>query len=149
MKEILNSYRFQGRLGRLPFVLSFVTLSVAVNFIAYGLRRSFVNSETAADSYLIAAFGAEVFLALAVFPLCAARLRDIGWPQILAILIFLSLIFSPWHMVIAALNSLGVISSSYFYSGLNTVGSIVLLWFILTLALQKGARRSDVGGHPE
>ena len=52
-------------------------------------------------------------------------------------------------MVIATLNSLEIISSSYFYSGLNTVGSIVLLSFILVLATQKGARRSDVGGHTE
>ena len=120
-----------------------------MSFIAYGLRRSFLNSETASENYLVAAYGAEVFLAFALFPLCAARLRDIGRPQILAILIFLSVIFSPKHMVIAALNSLEIISSSYFYSGLNTVGSIVLLSFILVLATQKGTQRSEFGAHTE
>ena len=147
ISEIFNSYRFRSQLGRLPFVLSLVTLAIGLKLTYYALLSAYaheaVYGSTNSEKYLIAAYGVNVLLALALLPLCVARLRNIGWSPYWAIFILLSLLVSPWHMIIAALNDAGIISTSYYFSGFNMIGSIVLLWFVFVLAFHKGANRNE------
>jgi len=149
INNILNSYRFKGQLRRIPFVLSFLILSIVTSYISYLFRQAFLGLESGGDHYLTASFIAEILVAFAIFPLCAARLRDIGWSQFLAVLILLSPLLSPRLMIIAALNSFGFISSSYWYSGFNLIGSVVLLLFIFSLMVLKGGNRAELAEDSE
>ena len=139
IKDILNSYQFRGRLQRIPFALAFAAIAISLGYAAYEIRRSLYVGGDGGESYLLVAWGAEILIALLVFPLCAARLRDIGWSAYLSILILFLPFFSVKFAIIAALNAGGFMSSSYWFSGFNLIGSIVMIAFVAALALVKGA----------
>ncbi|MEO1018100.1 MAG: hypothetical protein AAFY56_10450 [Pseudomonadota bacterium] len=139
--EILSTYRFQGALGRLPFALGFFALSCAVGFTSWNLRQQWIGLEDGGLTYVSIAWATEVLVALLVLPLCAARLRDIGWPAGLSVLILISPTISPRLWVIFSLVSGGTLSFTRWLPPVFSVISIGLLIGLLLLFLKKGEKR--------
>jgi hypothetical protein len=84
------------------------------------------------------AFGTEILVAFLVFPLCAARLRDIGWPAYASVLILLSPLLSLRLIILIAHNNGGTFSPPFWYTGAIVITSAALLFFLILLAFRKG-----------
>lgn len=136
--DISNAYRFQGRLKRLPFALSFLGLSVVVGLVSWNLRQSWLAEGVSGSTYASVAWGTEVLVALLVLPLCAARLRDLEWPSLLAVFIFVSPALSPTLLVLIALKNGGSLSAPHWMPGLILISSVVLVVGIVILLVMRG-----------
>lgn len=139
--EILSTYRFQGTLSRLPFVLAFIVFSVSVGVVSWNLRRQWISLEDNGLTYVSVAWATEVFVALLVLPLCAARLRDIGWPAALSILILISPALSPTLLAIISLVNGGTFAAPHWVPNVISVLGIGLLIGLLLLFLKRGENR--------
>ena len=142
INDILNSYRFRGSLRRVPFVVSVVSLSIVLGYVSFKLRQTWHLGGGSDYGYLAMAFGTEVLIALLVLPLCAARLRDIGWPSYASVLILLSPLVSLRLIVLIAHNNGGTFSPPFWYTGAIAVASVVLLIFLMLLTFRKGTNQT-------
>lgn len=139
IKDILGAYRFKSRLHRLPFLLAISSVFLVVGISEIAIREGFLCPDDEINCLMAAALGLFVFQAIAIFPPCVARLWDIGWPKVLAVFpSILAFLTHPIQMVISMLNKADVISTSYFHSGFNLIGSTLLLFCIFLLVLVKG-----------
>ena len=133
LNDIASAYLFRRRLSSLPFLLTVVTVFLVVGIGKSAIGEGVLCPDDGAICIMAAVYGLFAFQAIAIFPPCVARLRDIGWPRFLAVFLsILAFLTDPLQMVISLLNQANVISTSYYYSGFNLVGSTLLL-FLLTL----------------
>jgi hypothetical protein len=140
LKELLGAYRFKNRLHRLPFLVAILTVFLVVGIGESAIRDGFLCPDDGINCLVAAAFGLFAVQAIAIFPPCVARLWDIGWPRALAVFpAILALLTYPIQMVVSLLNKADVISTSYYHSGLNLIGSTLLLFCLFVLVLVKGS----------
>jgi uncharacterized membrane protein YhaH (DUF805 family) len=144
LPEIFNAYRFQGRLKRLPFVVSFIGLSLIVGFVSWKLRRSWLADGVSGSTYASFAWGTELLVALLVLPLCAARLRDLGWPSALSLFIMISPALSPTLLVLLSLNNGGSLSPPRWIPDLILLSALALLIGIVLLMVKRGNKGTSV-----
>ena len=139
LNDILGAYRFKRRLRRLPFFLAILTVFLVVGIDEFALREGVLCPDGGINCLTAAAYGLFAFQAIVIFPPCAARLWDIGWPRFLAIFpSILAFLTHPIQMVISLLNQADVISTSYYHSGFNLLGSTLLLFCLFLLVFVKG-----------
>ncbi len=135
LKDIAGAYRFRRPLRRLPFVIAIVAVFAIVGIVELAIWEGVICPEIDINCISAAVYGMYAFQAISIFPPCVARLRDIGWPLFPGIFLsFLALFTHPIQMVISLLNQANVISTSYYHSGLNLVGSTLLLIGLSVLA---------------
>jgi uncharacterized membrane protein YhaH (DUF805 family) len=142
LSGILNTYSFQGRLKRLPFALSFLSLSLVVGFVSWNLRRLWLAEGVSGSTYVSVAWGTELLVALLVLPLCAARLRDLGWPSALSLLILISPALSPTLLVLISLKNGGSFSAPYWVPDLISYSAFALVVGLGVLLAKRGAGES-------
>ena len=139
LNDIVSAYLFRAPLGRLPFILAILAVFVLVGVGERAIGVGIICSEINLNCITAAVYSLYAFQAIAIFPPCVARLRDIDWPWFLAF--FLSILaFLTWpiQMVISLLNMADLISTSYVFSGFNLVGSTLLLLLLAVLASAEG-----------
>ncbi len=134
LNDILGAYLFRQPLGRLPFFLAIVTVFLVLGVVESAISEGVICPGVSLNCIMTAVYGLYAFQAIAIFPPCVARLRDIGWPTYPAAFLSVLAFFTfPTQMVISLLNKADLISTSYFYSGFNLIGSTVLLFFLAVL----------------
>ena len=134
---ILNAYRFHGVLPRIPFALSFLGLSSLIEAISFSLRYSFMSAGVDAFTLASIVWGMKMLGAILVLPLCAARLRDIGWPSVQAFLIVLLPALSPIPALLIAYKVGGTLSLTHWAFDVTAVLVIPLLvWLLLLFAIR-------------
>lgn len=140
LKDILSAYRFKSRLHRLPFLVAILTVFLVVGIGESAIREGVLCPDGGINCLVAAAYALFAFQAIVIFPPCVARLWDIGWPRVLAVFpSILAFLTHPIQMVISLLNKADVISTSYYHSVLNLVGSTLLLCCFFLLVLVKGS----------
>jgi uncharacterized membrane protein YhaH (DUF805 family) len=143
LSEISNACRFQGTLRRLPFALSFFGLSVVISVVSFGLRQNWLATGEDDLAYLAAAWGSEIFAAILVLPLCAARLRDIGWPAALSALVLVSPLLSTKLLVLIAIQNGGSLEAPRWIGDLISIVAILLLIGLAALIFKRGRSQPD------
>jgi transcriptional regulator with XRE-family HTH domain len=125
--EFLDLYRFRGEIGRLPFIICvvffFALALISQNLIMRGLLNT-GRSPAEFEYTLLFVHWAPYLLTL---PLCASRLRAIGWPPIMSLVVLVP----PITM---RLVFLGSTVGSVWRSNTVIVSLIILLGFLLALS---------------
>ena len=79
-----------------------------------------------------------MLVAILVLPLCAARLRDIGWPSIQSILIVLLPALNPMFALLIASKVGGTLSITHWAFDVTAALAIPLLVWLLLLFVKRG-----------
>ena len=119
-----------------------VVLSVVVGYASFTLRQRWLAGGGSGMSYVVIAWSAELLVAVLVIPLCVARLKDIGWSPLLALLVLLSPILSPTLLIIVALNQGETFSAPHWIPTAVSVGSLILFIFLIAMVFWRGESRT-------
>lgn len=111
---------------------------MAIGVASWAFRQQWAGVDGAGLTYASIAWGTEILIALALLPLCAARLRDIGWPAALSILVLTVPVFSPRLIAVASLARGDSLSVPGYVANLMSVVAIVQLIALAVLFLRKG-----------
>ena len=95
-------------------------------------------------AYLAAAWGTEVLAAILVLPLCAARLRDIGWPVAFSPLILVFPLLSTRLLVLIAVQNGGSFEAPHWLGDLMSFATILLIAGLAALFLKRGRSEVDL-----
>lgn len=137
--EVLDAYRFRGSLHRIPFLFFAVFLLVLFPYIQKLLMGGWIESGRSLVEIVPVLHAIHWAPYILLVPLCASRLRNIGWPQSLSALALLppvaGCVFSSRFF---GVNDL-VTTPPIWASNVAGLAHLVLFVFLLVLARYRGA----------
>lgn len=122
--------------------MSFLALTITIGLVSFGLLERWLVTGEETLAYLAAVWGTDVLIAFLVMPLCAARLRDIGWPAPLSLLILVFPLLSTRLMVLIAAQHGGLFEAPHWIDDLMSIATVLLLAGLSVLFFKRG--RNDV-----
>ena len=136
LTNIAKAYLFSGKLGRLEFFVAVSLASLLVRLTSSFLLDALSLPMGLFDYWHFVAIG--LLLAVLLIPLFAARLKDIGWPPVLAVFVAaptIPLLYYQFHKATGGMNA--TFQSAWYVNGSNFLG-LGLVVFAVCLALIPG-----------
>lgn len=125
--DVLDLYRFRGEIGRLPFLVCVLFFFVLALHVQSLIIQGLIDTGRSPAEFRLTLLFVHWAPYLLSIPLCAARLRAIGWPPALSLFVLLP-------PVTMRLVFLGTSVGSVWRSNLVIISLIVVLAFVLALA---------------
>ena len=141
--KILKSYVGRSNLSRLPFLLGFVLLTGAGSILIWIVRDVWIDKSIDDASYLLSRIVIQTVLAIAMIPLCIAKLRDLGWPILLSGLAIVPPLGDPKIFVWLAIKNGGTFPMPLPYLYVTALIQVIFLVLLLLLFFRSGLADGD------